>query len=280
MLKHFQIKTIASLTLCLFSGLYATAQCNFIKSSMSFSGTPVEQANCLLREVRKLGIVSKASATLPPNLASLIGNHCDVSKQKLQSYLDQQHLLTADLGGKLSESLSMTSGGNSATYFVIHDMSTPELSGTQFPKNIDTDEWSYNKLNFVKSAKAHVYVGRTGKSKTMVAFDVPWRATKFELNKIGNPSKGLFLHIELLQPRIKLLGEGFFATAPEPGFTQEQYQKLALLYLCDSVRKGSWLIPCYHAALDEGLNDGHDDPQNFRLSAFDNALAELIQLVK
>ena len=60
-----------------------------------------------------------------------------------------------------------------------------------------------------------------------------------------------------------------------PGFTLQQYDKLALLYAMASARAGSWLIPAYHAAWDEGIADGHDDPQNFDLAAFAGALTTL-----
>jgi len=67
------------------------------------------------------------------------------------------------------------------------------------------------------------------------------------------------------------------AIAPTPGFSEPQYTRLALLYVVASVRAGTWLIPAMHAALDEGLNDAHDDPQNFDLGGkFTAALSELI----
>ena len=62
-----------------------------------------------------------------------------------------------------------------------------------------------------------------------------------------------------------------------PGFTEAQYESLALAYIAASMRAGDWLIPGFHAAIDEGLSDGHDDPQNFELSRFDAALAGLLQ---
>src|SRR5258707_1635331 len=60
-----------------------------------------------------------------------------------------------------------------------------------------------------------------------------------------------------------------------PGFTQAQYQKLALLYAMASARAGTWLIPAFHAAIDEGLSDAHDDPQNFDMDMFVSAMTTL-----
>lgn len=39
--------------------------------------------------------------------------------------------------------------------------------------------------------------------------------------------------------------------------------RLALTYIAASVRRGEWLVPAFHAVVDEGLANGHDDPQNF-----------------
>jgi hypothetical protein len=65
--------------------------------------------------------------------------------------------------------------------------------------------------------------------------------------------------------------------APKIGFTDAQYQRLALLYVCASVRRGTWLIPAFHSAIDAGIKDAHDDPQNFELEKFANELKKLIE---
>jgi hypothetical protein len=49
-------------------------------------------------------------------------------------------------------------------------------------------------------------------------------------------------------------------------FTPAQQDRLALLYVVASVRAGAWLIPAYHATIDENLAGGHDDPQGFNLA--------------
>ena len=66
------------------------------------------------------------------------------------------------------------------------------------------------------------------------------------------------------------------AIAPQPGFTPAQYERLALIYTVASLRAGTWLIPGFHAAIDEGISDAHDDPQHFDLTAFDGALQALL----
>jgi hypothetical protein len=64
--------------------------------------------------------------------------------------------------------------------------------------------------------------------------------------------------------------------APDPGFSQAQYDSLALVYAVASRRAGFWLIPAFHSVLDEGIRNKHDDPQNFRLEAFAASLDHLV----
>ena len=95
-------------------------------------------------------------------------------------------------------------------------------------------------------------------------------------------SKGKYIHVELIQPRKAMKGYGRHndADAPSPGFTDLQYKRLALLYTVASVRKGDWLIPGFHAAVDNGIRYSHDDPQNFELSKFFTALNDLWSVVE
>ncbi len=50
---------------------------------------------------------------------------------------------------------------------------------------------------------------------------------------------------------------------------------MALLYTAASARRGDWLIPAFHAALDEGMAGAHDDPQHFEIARFATALDRL-----
>jgi len=75
----------------------------------------------------------------------------------------------------------------------------------------------------------------------------------------------------MIQPR-RRGRRGGDISAPTPGFTSAQYQRLALLYTIASVRAGAWLIPAFHAVIDGDIRGGHDDPQNFEVEAFARAL--------
>jgi hypothetical protein len=128
--------------------------------------------------------------------------------------------------------------------------------------------------SLVRRENAHVFIDRTGQSKTSVDFASPLRTTAFE--KLAEVSRrGLFLGIELIQPR-KLDPRGIDAIAPSPGFTEAQLDRLALTYIAASIRRGRWMIPAFHAAIDAGLYNAHDDPQNFDLKQWAQRLQVLL----
>jgi hypothetical protein len=162
---------------------------------------------------------------------------------------------------------------------VIHDTSGPKLGS--FPANLDSDRRINNLARFHCSDSheiAHVIVNRLGDLYVGHDLSVPWRATKFEraLN-FGGALKGLFLHVEFIQPRRGSPGHRRNdIVAPTPGFTASQYDRLALIYTLASVRAGQWLVPAFHAVIDNNIRDGHDDPQNFDLEAFAHSLEMLL----
>ena len=110
---------------------------------------------------------------------------------------------------------------------------------------------------------------------------VPWRETKFEraVNFAG-ALKGLFLHVEMIQPRRSAGRWRNDAQPPDPSFTTAQYDRLALIYTIASVRAGRWLVPAFHAAIDAHIRNGHDDPLNFDVQSFANSLDALIASCK
>ncbi len=280
-IRHLFVASVACLALPVASA-HAVGACDFTTARSSFSGTAVEQAQCLLRTVRKGGNVSSQPARLPEFLASHIGKPTDGMAARLASYLSRAGLAQDGLGGALTSPLSRGNNNSSASpaarYFVIHDTSSPNLGDVaDFPADIDVSD-RVNRLAGYGGAnsKAHVFVNRRGETLTGHAFSVPWRATKLETRAVGRPAKGLFLHIELIQPRHSERGSAQSdIVAPVPGFSPKQYETLALLYTAASARAGSWLVPGFHAAIDEGLEDAHDDPQNFDLDRFSAAVETL-----
>ena len=275
--------------------------CPFDRSTFSFAGSPLEQARCLLRHVQIRGHLDPALDRLPGPLEDLIGKTVTVTPADLRRYLSSHGILPSDIGGELDKPLSPADStqprGERARYFVMHDTSTPNYV-TAFPGNIDEESWSQNRFLNIDPTITHVYVNRLGKSKTVVTFDKVLPATKFGTKFaccLGERRKGLFIHIELMQPRRCDPSHGRCTPdsrqrnlashssndnlATEPGFTKAQLDRLALLYVAASVRKGEWLIPAFHGPMDATIAGAHDDPQNFDLAAWaaslNNLLAEL-----
>jgi hypothetical protein len=196
------------------------------------------------------------------------------------------HDLDDPLGQSLVRTVAYARDGDMlsrpATYFVIHDTSTPNFGNLAWPVALDSDP-KINNLNRYRCAnnieRAHAFINRMGAILLAHDFEVPWRATKFEMaTNFGTDLRGLFLHIELVQPRRRhpKYGRGNDFLAPEPGFTPAQYDALALVYAVASVRAGFWLIPAFHSVIDDGIPNKHDDPQNFELDTFAGSLERLL----
>lgn len=253
----------------------ANTDSTFDTNTLSFPGTPLEQARSLLRPVKRYGELAAPLATLPTPLENLIGQPVKVDLDALQKYLKLHDLAETDIGGPLTNHCG-------AKYFVIHDTSTPNYGDAPIPTNINTVAWSGNNLSrWTNRPVAHAFVNRLGASITPNPFAKPWRATKLEVRVLGEKGRGLFVHTELVQPRHRdpKGGAKNDALAPEPGFTDAQYDRLALLYISASQQHGTWLIPGYHAAVDAGIPDGHDDPQNFDLTHWANHLKALLAAI-
>lgn len=277
-------KSLIALLLTAAIAVPAAAQqtdCGWSNGALSFRGTAREQATCLLRKVL-IGGRSTPQA-VPPALLGRIG------ESWIASAADTNKAIAALPAGarahfrsNLALPVSRTEAGRAARYFVIHDTSTPYLRDRPFPTDLDGDP-AVNRLNgyLGPNAKAHYFVNRRGEIGVGHDFSVPWRATKLELQVAGAPSRGLFLHIELVQPRRRdpaAGGPDNDRLSPEPGFGAAQYRTLATLYVLASARAGRWLTPAFHATVDAAIPGGHDDPQNFDLSRFAAEVEALVPL--
>jgi hypothetical protein len=259
---------------------------------LSYAGSPQQQAKCLLRPVLMGGHLGAPLERLPAPLDNLIGKALWVNQAALRRYLAEQHISEADIGGSLSDPVSRANSIDPdaalASYFVIHDVSTPNYLDAPFPPDINEASWTWNDLRrkWIAKKVTHVYISRTGESVTAVDFKAqlpdPYHGTKFARDRLRNKGKGLYLHIELVQPR-RTDPQGAAnndSVAPTPGFTDAQLKRLALVYIAASVRRGRWLIPAFHAAIDVGIPDAHDDPQNFETTRWANQLRLLLASIK
>jgi hypothetical protein len=247
----------------------AATGCGFDAPTLSFAGTPVQQARCLLRPVAKGGSLGPVQP-LPQALEALVGAKADVALPALQAEIDKAGIGPDAAGGKLSSPLSRTESGAVARYFVIHDTSSCGPA-SRFANSDEPDAaWNRSKT-WANNKQGHLYVTRDGK---LVApqgrtFSTPWRATQLEMHQ-GPRTRGLFLHVENVQLRAPEAasacpGQGVKGNdriAQKPGLSAVQMKRLALLYVAASARKREWLIPAFHASVDDGVGD-HDDPQNF-----------------
>jgi hypothetical protein len=260
--------------------------CEFDLESLGFKGEPADQARCLLNPVQRVGRLGPPLAELPAVLAEKVGQPFDLpSREMLKTWLAERGLANS-LGASLERIVSYARDNDllsrPASYFVIHDTSTPNYGNLPWPRNIDEDVKINNLRRYECDndiERAHIFINRSGAIMAAHDFAVPWRATKFEMaTNFGRALKGLFLHAELIQPRRRdpKFGRGNDFLAPQPGFTALQYDALALTYLVASVRAGFWLIPAFHAVLDDGIRNKHDDPQNFELAAFAGSLDRLL----
>jgi len=255
--------------------------CGFDVDRLAFAGDDLAQARCLLRPVAPGGVLQRAPAELPASLAALVGQPVGDLAPRLGRYLAARNIPEAAVGGPLDAPLSRARDDDPAAplarYFVLHDTSTPWLGDAPaFPSD---DDPALNDLaRFAgPDAVAHVFVDRRG--RTLLGHDlrVPWRATQLENRLVGVAARGLFLHVELAQPRRRDPAgpPRNDLVAPVPGFTDAQYGQAALLYAAASARRGDWLVPAFHAAIDEGIAGAHDDPQHFEIARFAGALARL-----
>ncbi len=275
-MKPGEIFVTCAFACAMVSAVRAETGCHFDTNTMSFQGTPIEQARCLLRPVLPFGRLGPQLAILPAPLESLIGKPVQVTPAALSAYLDARHIADADIGGPVTNHLA-------AAYFVIHDTSTPNYLDQAFPTNVNTASWSHNNLQaHLKRPVAHIFVNRLGESIAPHEWVDPWRATKLEVRVVGEKSRGHFVHTELIQPRRRDPSGSpkNDAIAPDPGFTEAQYDRLALLYVSASVQHGTWMIPGFHAAVDAGIPDAHDDPQHFDLAFWGKRLSLLLGTIQ
>ena len=260
--------------------------CKFDPETHSFAGEPAEQARRLLNPVRPVGRLGPPLAALPEVLAARVGKDIDLPGLDVLSALLRDRGAPDETIAALDRPLSRANDNDpqarEAAYIVFHDTSTPNYRTQPWPHAIDDDPKINNLKRYACSnniERAHVFINRRGEIFQPHDFSVPWRATKFETAaNYGTALKGLFLHIELIQPRRALRGYGSKNDflAPDPGFTKAQYDALALTYAIASRRAGAWLIPAFHSVLDEGIRNKHDDPQNFDLPAFAQSLDRLV----
>src|ERR1700681_1738340 len=151
--------------------------CPFLDQALQFKGSPVEQAQCLLRKVKVGGNVDDTPAAIPQLLMDIVGTPTGFNRDQFQAYLTRKGISPKDIGGPLDKGVSATPSGKKALYFMLHDTSD-EVSGNSFPPNINGASWPPNNFANQPIGNAHVFINRLGQSATGHDYSVPWRATK------------------------------------------------------------------------------------------------------
>ena len=246
---------------------------------MSFEGTKADQARCLLRNVRLGRQLGRSLDALPGPLSD-IGQPLRLTKQQLRRYLQNRNIAEGDIGGSLDQPLSATNEGLAATYFVIHDTSTPNYRTDNFPSDIDETTWRYNDLSYWNQFEpvAHVFTDRTGGSLTTHRLCDRLAGNEArESTREDTESGALFTRREHpASPQHEGRAGRQRYDRAQPGLYTAQYRRLAVIYWAACVRANQMLVPAFHAVVDSGFEDGHDDPQNFRLQAWASALQSVL----
>ena len=218
--------------------LTSMGPCAFDLETLQFAGEPLRQAACLTRPVGRRAKLGPVPDTLPAALAERVGRSSNLPARELLSTflsrLDLEWNLAAFLWQSVAHARDNDAEAPAARYFVIHDTSGPNVWG-RWPDNIDENR-KINRLARFRCADgwalAHAVINRPGALFVGHDFSVPWRATKFERAvNFGGALKGLFLHVEMIQPRRRV------HQAPVPGFTAAQYEARASLRHCECPRR-------------------------------------------
>lgn len=270
-------------------GHYSLLATKFDLGTMRFDGTAQSQARYLLRHVFYKGRLSDTLVTLPKFIDSLMSDRLPViTRDELRDYIAEHHIDSMDIGGNISRPLSETKSGIMAGYFIIHDASNlMRPPYRKFSSIVNSMSWEPNQIWRQRNFKwSHVFINRLGESITCNDFETPVYATKFEKSiqnpEVGDTCVGNFIHIENIMPRRSSRRHRPYNDdiAINPGLTNKQYERLSLLYLVASCRKEGWLIPSFHAVIDEGIKDAHNDPQNFELMKWVKAMQKLYHEIK
>ena len=256
------------------SGSRGIGGCRFDRSALAFPGTDAEQASCLLRKVKAKGTGATVQP-MPAWLVDNVGKPVPLSRAQLDRYLGRHGISASELPGRAA-------AAGQLRYFVIHDTSAPEIAQAEgFPANMDAPGYPGNNLANWDGAlgqRVNLITGRDGRSRAWQDWGATRSlpATKLEMNSIVPAARPVFVHVESVQPRLKPRGSWAWI-APEPGFSPQQEQRLALAYISASIAAGRWLIPAYHFNIDEGLPDAHDDPQNADLRSWAAQVAAIAE---
>src|SRR6185295_15344418 len=103
----------------------------------------LEQARCLITPLRTGGYLNERLEKFSPALEEYIGNAKEMPKREALRNLLRERGLEDTFGPNLDKPVSHGQDNDpiarSATYFVIHDTSSPNLGSKAWPDDIDSN---------------------------------------------------------------------------------------------------------------------------------------------
>ena len=232
--------------------------CGFDPTTMSFQGEPAEQAKCLMRGMDQSRNLAPPVESLPPAAYRPRRHRTRPAQPRGAEHIPVQarsgmgfRRLSVDAGVARQRQRSGRADG------ALFRHSRHQRAEFRPPLLSRRRRWRLQDQQSRPSSNARTAGERRMSSSTVPAAccsitscPFPGARPNSSRRRISAGAlKGLFLHVELIQPR-RAAGHGRRndAQSPTPAFTTAQYDRLALLYVIASVRASRWLIPAYHAA--------------------------------
>ncbi len=171
-------------------------ECRFDPITLTFAGTPLEQATCLLRKIEQLAV--RKPQPLPPVIVRLMredGAPTLAQRDAALAIFPEPYRIYAR--DNAAQPISRTEEGLPALYFVIHDTSTPFYENDPFPRRLNEDPQvnsftPYLDGSIARAPVAHIFLNRQGQIWAGHDFMEPWRATKLESRVVGPRARGTF----------------------------------------------------------------------------------------
>ena len=183
--------------------------CHFDVETSSFAGDAVEQARCLVTPVRTGGYLNERLEKLPPAFQDYVGNAKDMPSRDALRALLRERGLEDMFGPGLSKPVSHAHDDDpmsrGATYFVIHDTSSPNFGNKAWPADIDADQGHQQAralcLFEQHRARAHLHQSLRRDSVSARFRKTLARDQVRDRDQFRHALRGLFIHNELIQPR-------------------------------------------------------------------------------
>ncbi|MCW1402275.1 hypothetical protein OKA06_08030 [Novosphingobium sp. MW5] len=141
-------------------------ECRFDRDTLTFAGTPLEQATCLLRKIELFAV--RKPQPVPPVIVRLMTDAPPPSPAQKAAAIEAFPEPYRTYARQYADApVSQTEEGLPLQYYVIHDTSTPFYKSDPFPRNLNKDEkvnsfQPYMTDEIAKEPVAHIFLNRVG----------------------------------------------------------------------------------------------------------------------